>query len=250
MATGDTNDMAARLIALLPKGWFPKPSPLLHAVALGVGSTFASVYGNLAFVKAQMRLATAQGAFLDLAAADYFGVNGLPRLVYEQDAAYADRIEFNLTAPRGTREGMIGMLTQLTGTAPVIFCPTQPMDTGGLATPGNFAAGGGAFALGGTGATGAGGLGSLAMPAQTLITVKLPSTGLAVYAGYSGLATPANFSAGGGGGLATPGGFAAGGGSLALTDLSALPGEVDAALIYKQVDEWTAAGCISWVKII
>jgi hypothetical protein len=250
MATGDQADFTGRLLRLLPKGWFPSAAPVLQSVLQGPAMALAAIYAMLAFVKAQTRIQTSQGAFLDMAAADYFGVNGLPRLAYEQDAAYADRIEFNLTAPRGTREGMIGMLQQLTGTAPVIFCPTNPGDTGGLATPGNWGNGTSVFALAGVGSAGAGGLGSLAMPAQTLITVTLPSTGLAVYAGYSGLATPANFSAGGGGGLATPTNFDAGAGNFGLADLGDVPGLVDAALIYKQVDEWTAAGCISWVKII
>jgi hypothetical protein len=205
----------------------------------------------LGFVKAQTRVNTATGGWLDLCAADYFGHGGLPRLQYEQDSAYRARILYNLTAPRGTLAGMRGMLTQLTGNVPVIVQPGNPVSCGGLATPANPAAGGGglAFYNGNTELGGAGNIGSLTMPGQVLITVERPTTGWGIYGGMNGLATPATPAIGGGYGLATPGNASAGGGLLCLADESSLLGYVTDSFIYEQVDQWMPAGFVAWTRI-
>ena len=256
MAAGDQQDMTTRLLGQTPDGWFPSVAPRLYAVLQGPAAMLSAAYGLLAFVKAQGRVSSAQGAFLDLAARDFFG-DRLPRLLYEQDEAYAARIKFNLTAPRGTKPGMMEMLTELTGRPPIIFQPNDPRQTGGLATPSNFRAGGSLpFALGGAGAAGSGALGTLTMPAQVMITAYRPTTGLAVYGYYGGLASPSNFSAGLGVGLATPSNFAAGqvtsGGqvsSFALVNPNTVPGELTDDDIYQQIADWTAAGYVSWVRL-
>jgi hypothetical protein len=68
--TGDTNDMLARLKMVLPARWFADATPILDAVLTGLANAWSQLYGLLATVKLQTRLATASGVFLDIAAKD------------------------------------------------------------------------------------------------------------------------------------------------------------------------------------
>jgi len=255
MATGDQNDFTTRLLALLPSGWLPTVAPRAAAALQAFALTLANIFAMLGFVKAQTRVNTATGAWLDLAATDFFGPNGLPRLQYELDAQYRARILFNMTAPRGTLPGMAEMLTQLTGNAPVIIEPANPQICGGYATPGAPAAGGGLFAygtggnngIGGTG--GAGHYGSLLLPCQVFITVTPSDTGYGIFGAY-GYATPTNYTAGGGYGYATPGTPAEGGGFPVYVNPNSVTGYLTNAQIYQQVLNWTPAGYTSWVRIL
>jgi hypothetical protein len=244
MAKGDQADFVARLLRLLPGGWFPSVAPRLWAALQGWAVGLASVFTMQAFARAQMRVSTATGSFLDLCALDFFGVDGLPRLQLEADADYRARIIFNLSAPRGTWPGMVRMITQLTGYPPIIIQPNNPATCGGLATPANPAAGGGLLALDGPGC-----IGSLTTPGQVFITVQRPTSGYGIFGGLNGLATPANPAIGGGYGLATPGNPSAGGGLLCLADAGSLPGYITDAFIYEQVNNWMPAGFVAWTRI-
>jgi hypothetical protein len=124
MATGDQTDMQARLRAVLPSEWFPAgPLPVLDTVLAGVGTAMAAAYNLLAFARAQMRLATSTGAFLDLFSFDFFG-NGLLRRPGELDPAYGARISANLLAPKNTRAAVIEAVTLLTAPPSPITCAT------------------------------------------------------------------------------------------------------------------------------
>jgi hypothetical protein len=128
--TGDPDDMLTRLKLVLPPGWFADTTPILDAVLTGLAAAWSGLYALLATVKAQTRIATASGLFLDMAADDYFG-SALPRRASEADAAYSARIRANLLAPRATRTGLVAALTNLTGRAPSVFEPLNATDTGG-----------------------------------------------------------------------------------------------------------------------
>jgi hypothetical protein len=246
----DQTDFSGRLLRLLPGGWFPAVAPRLLAVLQAPAVMFSLIYGMIIFSKAQQRVGSAGGAFLDLAAQDYFG-SALPRLEYELDPAYAARIRYNLTAPRGTFDGMTSMLEQLTGNSPVIFQPNNIAQTGGWATQGNPTAGGGVFAFyDGAGEGGAGLWGSMALPCQVFITIEAPLTGYYSFAELGGISTQDMPAIGGGYGFASQSMPAAGGGLLAFIDPESVPGAITDSIIYQQIAEWMAVGYVAWTQII
>ena len=246
----DQTDFAGRLLRLLPGGWFPAVAPRLTAVLQAPALMFSLIYGMIIFAKAQQRVASASGAFLDLAAQDYFG-RTFPRLEYELDPAYAARIRYNLTAPRGTFSGMTSMLEQLTGNTPVIFQPNNVVQTGGWATEGDPGAGGGVFAFyDEAGASGAGLWGSMALPCQIFISIEAPLTGYYSFADLGGVSTQIIPQVGGGYGFASQSMPAAGGGLLAFIDPDSVPGAITNSIIYQQIAEWMAVGYVAWTRII
>ena len=171
--TGDPQDMAGRIRATLPAGWFGEAdtTPILSAVLLGLGTAFSSFWALLQTVIAQARIATAYATFLDMIGLDFFGSLMIRRSA-ELDSHYRQRIQEELLRPRGTREAIVLALTQLTGRSPIIFEPANTADTGGYTT-------------GGLGYGVGGGWGSLALPFQFFLTVFRPSGGgIAELAGY------------------------------------------------------------------
>jgi hypothetical protein len=246
----DQADFTGRLLRLLPGGWFPAVAPRLFAVLQAPALMFSLIYGMMVFAKAQQRIASASGAFLDLAAQDFFG-SGLPRLEYESDAAYAARIQYNQSAPRGTYNGMMSMLEQLTGNSPGIFQPNNVAQTGGWATQSDPVAGGGVFAFyDDLGESGAGLWGSMALPCQVFITIEAPLTGYYVFANQGGILTEDAPAIGGGYGFATQSMPVAGGGSLAFVDPESVPGSITDTIIYQQIAAWMPVGYIAWTQII
>jgi hypothetical protein len=246
----DQTDYTGRLLRLLPAGWFPAVAPRVLAVLQAPALMFSLAYGMIIFAKAQQRVASASGAFLDLAAQDYFG-RTFPRLEYELDPAYAKRIRYNLTAPRGTYNGMTSMLEQLTGNSPVIFQPNDVVQTGGWATQSNAEAGGGVFAFyDAAGEGGAGLWGSMALPCQIFITITAPLTGYYSFADLGGVSTQNMPQVGGGYGFAAQSMPAAGGGLLAFIDPDSVPGAITNSIIYQQIAEWMAVGYVAWTLII
>jgi hypothetical protein len=169
---GDADDMAGRMQATLPFGWFADDAPVLQAVLQGVGTAWASCYSLLQALILQSRISTATGEFLDFISTDFFATM-LLRFSGELDAAFRQRILLELLRPRGTREAITVALSQLTGQTPDIFEPARTTDTGGY----NF---------GGCGFGVAGGWGNLGLPFQFFITVYPPvGGGIANLAGYA-----------------------------------------------------------------
>lgn len=264
MAMGDQSDFTSRLLRLLPTGWFPSAAPRLNAVLQGAAAALSATFAMLTFVKAQTRVQTASGSFLDVISDGYFD-GGLPRLQYEADAPYSGRIQYNLTAPRGTRDGMMQMLQQLTGNVPIIFQPNFAVDCMCLASLANPDAAGpgsvlnsisdsgyqapyGSFgASAGTATIPA--WGTLTMPCQVFIIVAPPATGLAIYNGYDGFGSLASPLAGGGGGLVSLASPDAAGGGIPLVDPDSLPGEITDSLIYQQIADWMPVGFTAWVSV-
>nr|WP_321986642.1 hypothetical protein [uncultured Lichenicoccus sp.] len=137
-AIGTTADMAGRLRAVLPTGWFPQspPAPLSNATPVldgllsGLGTAWSLCFDLLDLTALQTRIATATGGFLDLIAVDFFA-QALMRESNEADAAFRARILGNLLVKRGTRLAVIDRVAYLTGCVPVLIEPSRGADCGG-----------------------------------------------------------------------------------------------------------------------
>lgn len=147
---GSAQDFAGRLRRLLPNGWFPpapqddevETAPVLAGVLLGFGSVFAAIWTLLGQVVSQTRLATMDGTFLDMAAADYFG-GAVFRDDSETDASFRRRIAADLVAPRNTRASVLAAVTAVTGAAPRVIEPMNAADCHALGRIGVPGCGGG-----------------------------------------------------------------------------------------------------------
>lgn len=129
MAIGDRDDMLARLKSELPKRWANYASPKLDAVLGGLADALADLYSFYAYAKDQTRIATASGFMLDLIAWDFLG-GRLLRRNSQQDNSFRAAILKEIFRPRATRSSMTLALSDLTGKAPIIFEPANPLDTG------------------------------------------------------------------------------------------------------------------------
>ena len=218
MATGDRDDIASRLLKLLPR-WWADENPVLGALLSTIASGFAFVYSLYEAVKLQTRLATCSGAWLDLAAADFFGTS-LKRLPNQSDTSLRASLRSNLFRERGTRRGIASILRDLTGVDAQIFEPTRPADTGVYGGP-----------LIGYGV--AGGYGSVVLPFQAFITIRLtPATGIPLVAGYR---------------IQTGGYGQSSRAEYASLDMAA--GRATLAQIYAAVDAAKPVGSIMWVAV-
>ncbi|OYV37187.1 MAG: hypothetical protein B7Z81_06345 [Acidocella sp. 20-61-6] len=225
MAIGDQNDIAGRLKALLPQGWFPDNAPTLNAVLQGLGNGLAFGYALVQFALTQVVMVTATDIWLDLHAFDYLGTSLLRRL-QESDASFLARAQAGLFPQANTRQAIISRLEALTGTDPVVFEPQYPQDTG-------------AYGYGGLGYGVEGGYGSLALPYQAFVTVYRPlGQGVPLLAGYSGNDLSPVYA---------PLGYGAGLGSY--VDLAQAFDGVTDNDIYQTVAEIEPAGSIIWTRI-
>jgi hypothetical protein len=218
MAIGDQVDIVGRIKSVLPR-WFGPSSPLLDALLQGLANSSAFVYSLYLYAKLQTRIKTATDGWLDMIAADFFGA-ALQRAGSQSDASFRARILINLFRERATRNGIVKVLTDLTGRAPVIFEPQRPADTGAYGAPN-------------VGYGAAGGYGSMLLPFQAFVQAFRPaSTGIPFVAGYG--------SSPGGYGVASRADYAS---------LSQSTGAVSDADIYAAVDSVKPAGTILWTKI-
>jgi hypothetical protein len=168
---GDVGDFVSRLKRVLPPRWFGDIAVNEDAVLSGFGTAWAKMYTLIQAIRAQARLATAYGGFIDMIAVDFFGTN-LPRRSDEGDIFYRTRIGFELLRPRGTRAAMVMAMREMTGRPVSVFEPARPADTGG-------------YNVGGVGYGVAGGWGNLSLPLQSFLIVQRPQGGgIAELAGY------------------------------------------------------------------
>lgn len=174
--TGDQADFLRRLRTVLPARWFPDVAPVLDSLLSGLASGWTVIYGSLQFVRAQTRIATASGVWLDIIGRDFFGLS-LSRRPDEGDASYRRRIQLELFRERGTRAAVTSVLSDLTGRSPVIFEPARTTDTGGY--------GSAAAAATGLSYGVAGGWGSLQLPFQSFVMAYRPAgSGIALVSGW------------------------------------------------------------------
>lgn len=216
--TGDQTDMRARLKALMPP-WFGDTNPVLDGILSGAAAALAIVYSFYAYAKAQTRLLTATGAWLDVAAADFFGT-AVRRGYNEGDDSFRAGILANLFRARATRKAIGDILFALTGYRPRIVEAWQPTDCG-------------AYGVGYACYGGAGAYGSVLLPAQAFLIAKRPrQPGIANVAGYG--ASPAGY------GIGSQAEYA----SLAM-----VLARVTDTTIYAAVDAARAAGVTIWTRI-
>lgn len=218
IATGSAADMRARLKMVLPTGWFGDDTPVLDLLLGGVATLWSALYALIGFVRAQGRIATARGPFLDIAARDYFSTR-LSRRAGEADAAFGTRIRANLLAPRATRAALAAALTAETGRAPEIFEPFNASDTGGY----------GANTLG-YGVIG--GYGNLSLPYQLFVTAYRPQVAL--------LGNNGGYGVGPGGYNTAP---------IAWSDLADDPGLAADADIYAAIAAVLPTNAIAWTRL-
>jgi len=209
---GSIADFVCRMRRVLPTRWFADSAPALEEVLSGFGVAWAGIYNLVEAVRAQARLATSSGCFVDLISVDFFGA-GLKRRSGEGDAVFGTRIGKELLRSRATRQALLQAMYDLTGQQAAIFEPVRPRDTGG-------------YSAGGVGYGCAGGYGNLALPFQSFLTVRRPH----------------------GGGIAALAGYGTGGvlgrGSLALVRT-----QVSDAEIYRVAQSIVPAGYRLWVQI-
>lgn len=218
ISTGSVPDIVARMKSVLPSRWFADSAPVLDGVLTGLSATWAMLYTLLQSIRAQGRIATASGIFLDIAAQDYFG-GALVRRAGEADPAFSARIRANLLAPKATRGALEAAISNLTGRTPQIFEPANPSDTGGY----------------GTNTLGygvCGGYGSLNLPYQVFVMAFRPdATQISHTGGYN----------------TGPGGYNTA--PLCYIDNSENTGAVDDAEIYSVIAATLPANAIAWTRL-
>lgn len=210
--TGDQADIVARLKSYLPRGWFGDFSnaPVTLGVLNGIAAVLAIMYTMIEFLRAQTRLGTSSGGWIDLWASDFLGAS-LPRRLGESDAAYIVRVQIALFQQRATRPAMIAVLTNLTGRVPIIFEPANPADSGCLGQN-----------TGVKSFFGVARFGSIAAPFSALITAYRPQvTGGLAGAAYMNAAPISAFK------TASPNGYF---GSLSLEQTLATDADILAAI--------------------
>lgn len=218
MATGDTADIKARLRALIPADWFPDSAPVVDAVLTGLATVYNATYALILYARAQMRVQTATGGFLDLAAYDFFGFR-VKRKPSQTDESFRLTINREVLRARATRPGILQALQNLTGNRARMLEAANPCDTGGWGTW--------FFALDDHGYWG-----DNSLPYQLFLDVVQP-----VGAGIpniSGLDNPQS-------------GYGAG--TFFLVDLAMVVGVVTTQDIYDTIEATRAAGVTAWVNI-
>lgn len=220
MATGDQDDMIARLKATIPPTWFPPSSPILEALLSGFASAASWIYGLIQYARLQTRISTATDGWLDLISWDFFATR-LPRRSGEPDPTFATRIKAEILRPRQTRSAILQMLLDLTGNAATIQEGWNPQDWGGYGLP---------YSGYGIGI----GYGSLQLRNQVFITAVRPSgSGIPNVSGYGIVSS----------------GYGAPMGNGEYADLSQITGAVTDAEIYARITQTIAAGTTAWVDI-
>lgn len=155
---GDADDMRSRLRLTLPAHWFSDSAPVLDGLLAGLSVLWAGLYNLLEFVRHQSRIATATGAFLDVAASDFFGAE-VKRRLQEADTEFRARIQRAMRRERATRAAITDAAREA-GFTVRIFEPARPADTGAYNVPSSIAW------------NVSGGWGSMQMPLECLITAR------------------------------------------------------------------------------
>ncbi len=218
MATGDNADMTARIQRLLPP-WFGESNPLVNALVAAAAVVLAFAYSLFAYAKAQTRIRTASGIWLDIVAQDFFGTR-IVRAAGQNDDSFRAIILANLLRPQATRQAISDVVQALTGFAPTIVEPFRPVDCG-------------AYGVGYACYGGAGAYGSVSLPAQAFLVADRPrQPGIAIVAGYG----------------ASTAGYGVGS-QAEYASLDMLGARVTDDQIYGAIAQSKAAGVTIWTRI-
>lgn len=218
MAIGDNADMAARIRRLLPP-WFGESNPLVDALVAAAAVVLAFAYSLFAYAKAQTRIRTASGIWLDIVAQDFFGTR-IVRAAGQNDDSFRSIILANLLRPQATRQAISDVIEALTGFAPEVIEPFRPVDCGA------YGVGYGCYG-------GAGAYGSLNLPAQAFLVADRPrQPGIATVAGYG----------------ASSAGYGVGS-QAEYASLDMLGARVTDGQIYDAIAQSKAVGVTIWTRI-
>jgi hypothetical protein len=224
MSTGDKVDILSRVKQLIPKRWFKWVAPYRDAIIGGLSDSAAWNYTLVTYARAQTRVATAYGIWLDIIAYDFLG-----RFLTRNNAAddtFRVIIRATILQERVTRKGMIAAVTALTGKAPSVFEPWNTGDTGAYSGPGFTC---GQFGYG----VGNGGYGSMGLPCQVFMQVhRGAGSGVPGVDGYGG----------------PSGGY--GQGAIAYVGQSSELSGVTNDMIYKLINMTKPTGSTTWVAIL
>jgi hypothetical protein len=211
--------MLGRLKSLVPGGWFASSlAPVRDAVFGGLADALSNTYALLIAVKAQTRIATASGWFLDLIAWDFFGARFL-RLNAESDTSWRVRIIKEILRPRQTRAAIAQALLDLTGRQPKVLEFWNPYDAG-------------AIGIGTLAIDTAGFIGDPTLNNQIFVTAYRPAG--------EGVPLVAGIDSGAGG---------VGVGRMEVIDMAWITAQVTDADIYASVASTVAAGVTAWTAI-
>jgi len=176
MITGSSLDILNRVKQVLPRGWFAWLAPYRDAILGALSDRAAWCYSLIGYARAQTRLSTAMGPWLDIISYDFLG-RLLPRNG-AADVVFRAQIRATILQERVTRAGMINALTSLTGKTPWVFEPWNNYDTGAYSAIGRPY---GQFGYG----VGRGGYGNMNLPGQIFMIAHRGSfSGVAKVAGY------------------------------------------------------------------
>jgi hypothetical protein len=162
MTTGSSSDITSRVKGLIPKRWFKWVAPYRDAIIGGLSDAASLCYNLILYARAQTRLATAYGIWLDIFAYDFLGRTIMRNKL--ADDTFRAIIRATILQERVTRAGMVKALMTLTGKTPSIFEPWNTFDTGAYS---NASTPYGSMGYG----QGRGGYGSMNLPGQTFIKV-------------------------------------------------------------------------------
>lgn len=178
--TGDPADILSRVKQLIPKGWFQWVAPYRDAIIGGLSDSASWCFGLIGYARAQTRLATAYGIWLDILSFDFLG-----RFFVRAGAAddtFRALIRATILQERVTRAGMNNAVTALTNNVPWIFEPWNTFDTGAYSSPVPTGPKYGQMGYG----IGMGGYGNMNLPGQAFMKVaRRAASGVPGVSGYS-----------------------------------------------------------------
>jgi hypothetical protein len=213
-----------RLKKLLPSRWFGEETPILDTVLTALSAGWISLFSLLGYTKAQTRISTAFGFWLDFVAKDFFDYR-VKRRDRETDVSFRGRIYIELLSDRCTRAAIYNSLWNLTARAPIIFEPANPQDTGCYGSTLTPVVGMAAYGE-------AGAWGNLSLPFQAFVRAfRSIAPGVAMVNGWGG----------------SLGGFGVGSGAyISLETNSSEPSDSE---IYRSASRTAAAGAVIWMSI-
>ena len=183
MTIGDSANIVDRVKQEIPKRWFRWVAPYRDAIIGGLADLAAWNYNLIGYARAQTRLASAYGIWLDIFCFDFLG-RFLTRHKIAGDA-FRLVIRSTILQERVTRAGMTNAITMLTGNAPSIFEPWNTGDTGAYSAPGGANAPNQYGSMGYN--VGQGGYGNMNLPAQVFMKITRGSgSGIPGVEGYGG----------------------------------------------------------------
>ncbi|WP_024516864.1 hypothetical protein [Bradyrhizobium sp. Tv2a-2] len=164
--TGTPANIQNRVQGVVPRRWWSWTAwntGIVSAIVGGLSDLASWCYSLIPYAKAQTRLATAYGVWLDIWSYDFLGMV-LPRNGAIDDA-FRVLIKTMILQERVTRAGMSNVINQLTSAAPAVFEPWNTGDTGAYSSPRANGFKCGQFGYG----VGNGGYGNMNLPGQVFI---------------------------------------------------------------------------------